>query len=80
MSVTVYTKPSCVQCRATRRALDRLDIPYQVVDLTLDEEALALVRALGHQQAPVVLAGGEHWSGFQPDRIRELVTPASVAA
>jgi glutaredoxin-like protein NrdH len=28
--------------------------------------------ALGYLQAPVVVAGNEHWSGFRPDRIKGL--------
>ena len=34
MSVTVYTKPACVQCNATYRALDKRGIEYQIVDVT----------------------------------------------
>lgn len=72
MSITVYSKPSCVQCDATYRALDKRGIEYTVVDLSIDSEALELVRSLGHQQAPVVIAGDDHWSGFRPDRITAL--------
>ena len=28
--------------------------------------------ALGYLQAPVVVAGNVHWSGFRPDRIKAL--------
>lgn len=42
MIVTVYSKPACVQCVATYRALDKQGITYQVVDLT--EDAVALQR------------------------------------
>lgn len=72
MSITVYSKPSCVQCDATYRALNKRGIEYTVVDLSVDSEALELVRSLGHQQAPVVIAGDDHWSGFRPDRITAL--------
>ena len=72
MSITVYSKPSCVQCDATYRALNKRGIEYTVVDLSIDSEALELVRSLGHQQAPVVIAGDDHWSGFRPDRITAL--------
>lgn len=75
--VTVYTKPACVQCNATYKALDKLGIEYQVVDISVDDEAREYVMALGHLQAPVVVAGSDHWSGFRPDRIKAL---ASVAA
>lgn len=74
MTVTVYSKPACVQCDATYRALDRKGIDYDVVDLTIDPTALEVVRTLGYLQAPIVVAGDVHWSGFCPDRIDELAT------
>jgi len=79
MEITVYSKPSCVQCVATCRALDRAGLDYTIVDLTTDAEALDRVRALGHQQAPVVVAGDQHWSGFRPDRVRALTEPQVLA-
>ncbi len=78
MTITVYSKPSCVQCTATYRALDRAGLDYDVVDLSLDEQALAQVMGLGYQQAPVVFADEEHWAGFRPDLIE--ATAARVAA
>ncbi|MCG7579691.1 MULTISPECIES: glutaredoxin-like protein NrdH [Mycolicibacterium] len=79
-SVTVYTKPACVQCNATYKALDKQGIAYDVVDISLDDEARDYVMALGHLQAPVVVAGGEHWSGFRPDRIKALAGVAAASA
>jgi glutaredoxin-like protein NrdH len=32
--------------------------------------------SLGYLQAPVVVAGENHWSGFRPDEISKL-TPAA---
>lgn len=72
MSITVYTKPSCVQCNATKRALQKNGLEFTEVDLTQDADALATVKALGYQQAPVVFAGGDHWAGYRPDKIRAL--------
>lgn len=72
MSVTVYSKPSCVQCTATYRALDRQGVAYTVVDLSQDEAALAKVRDLGYQQVPVVITDADHWAGFRPDKISAL--------
>lgn len=72
MSVTVYTKPACVQCNATYRALDKRGISYKTVDLSQDPQALEQVRALGYMQAPVVVSGSEHWSGFRPDMIEQI--------
>ena len=71
--ITLYTKPACVQCNATKRALDRAGLPYREVDLAEDAEAMAYIQGLGYRQAPVVVTGdGQHWSGFQPDRIAAL--------
>lgn len=73
--VTVYTKPACVQCNATSRALDRAGISYESVDVTASPEALEYVQDLGYSQAPVVVVNADdenHWSGFRPDKIGQL--------
>jgi glutaredoxin-like protein NrdH len=79
MTITVYSMPECVQCTATYRALDRQGVPYEVVDLSADDGALSLVKGLGYLQAPVVVAGSEHWSGFRPDRIKRTAAIARSA-
>jgi len=79
MTITVYTKPACVQCNATYKALDKQGLAYKVVDITEVPEARDYVMALGYLQAPVVVAGGEHWSGFRPDRIKALGAAALSA-
>lgn len=76
MTITVFSKPACVQCDATYRALDKHGLDYTIVDISTDAEALESVKSLGYQQAPVVFAGGDHWSGFRPDRIKALVASA----
>lgn len=72
MSIIVYTKPACVQCNATKKALDRAGLDYELVDISVNDEARDYVMALGYLQAPVVEAGGDHWSGFRPERISSL--------
>ncbi|WP_205877053.1 redoxin NrdH [Mycobacterium camsae] len=79
MSITVYSKPACVQCVATYKALDKQGIDYRKVDITLDPEARDYVMALGYLQAPVVVADNAHWSGFRPDRIKALAETAMSA-
>lgn len=70
--ITVYSKPGCVQCNATYRALDKLGYEYNVIDISMDPDARDYVMSLGHMQAPVVEALGDHWSGFRPDKIKQL--------
>lgn len=80
MNITVYTKPACVQCNATYKALDKQGVSYDVIDITQDSEARDYVMALGYLQAPVVVAGSEHWSGFRPDRIKALAAETASLA
>ncbi|MFE3838590.1 glutaredoxin domain-containing protein [Pseudogemmobacter sonorensis] len=71
--ITVYGKPSCVQCDATKRAMDQRGIRYRYLDLTTDREAQARVAEFGYRQAPIVEVGPDrHWCGFRPDLIREI--------
>ena len=73
MSITVYTKPACVQCTATYRALEQKGIQFDIVDISQDQDAYNSILALGYRQVPVVVAGGEHWAGFRPDKINALM-------
>ena len=79
MSITVYTKPACVQCNATYKALDNAGLDYEIIDITEVPEARDYVMALGYLQAPVVVVDGDHWSGYRPDRIKALASTALSA-
>lgn len=79
MSITVYSKPRCPQCDATYRALNQAGVTYQSVDVSADPQALEYILSLGYKQAPVVVVGDNHWSGFRPDRIKALVAQVVVA-
>ena len=76
--IYVYSKARCPQCTATYRKLKALGLPFKSFDVTEDAAALAFIRALGYQQAPVVVVReGEdehikkHWSGFRPDLLKK---------
>lgn len=73
MALTVYSKPSCVQCTMTYRVLEKKGIEYITVDITTNPAALAYItEELGYSAAPVVVASDEdHWSGFRPDLIEK---------
>lgn len=70
--VTVYTLPSCVQCESTKKYLTNRDVPFEVIDLAENAEAMDMVKSLGYQAAPVVVAGESHWSGFRPDKLNAI--------
>ncbi len=78
MAVTVYTKPSCVQCTATYRALNAKGIEFEIFDVSVDDKALQAVKDLGYLQAPVVITDEEHWSGVPSGQDRRARRAARV--
>ncbi len=71
--VTLFTKPGCVQCTMTAKVLTQNKIDYQSVDVTQNQDAFNKVVDMGYRQMPVVVAGEEHWTGFRPDKLNNLV-------
>src|SRR6478609_693521 len=85
ITVTVYSAgPRCMRCGWTCRRLEEAGIPFTVIDLTREENALLralVIDELGYSEAPVVVIDDEpehHWSGFRPDLLDQLV--ASIGA
>ncbi|MGF1876291.1 glutaredoxin-like protein NrdH [Photobacterium frigidiphilum] len=72
MDIIVYSKPQCVQCTATVKALKTKGIEHKVIDLTQDDSAMNTIQSMGYRQAPVVVIGSRHWSGFRPDMISRI--------
>ncbi|WAH99767.1 glutaredoxin domain-containing protein [Arthrobacter sp. MMS18-M83] len=75
MTITVYTITDetgreCSKCTATKKAMDRRGITYHVREMTqTDREAF---KKAGYMSAPVVVADGDTWAGFRPDKILTL--------
>ena len=78
--ITVLSKPGCVQCNATYRALDGAGLLYEVLDVTQDDQALALAHSTGITSMPIVLDGDRSWGGFRPDMIQESVDVRQASA
>jgi glutaredoxin-like protein NrdH len=78
MKVTLYSKPDCQPCKATKRSLKKFNIEFTEESIT--DENRDLLRSLGHQQAPVITVENSDseliasWSGYQPDLIECLLT------
>lgn len=77
--VVVYSSgEACMQCRMTERLMEAAGVVFERVDLS--DPANAELRAhvtndLGYVTAPVVEAGeGVHWTGFAPDRVKDLIS------
>jgi len=72
MRITIYTRNDCVQCHATKRAIESRGFAFDVINLDLTPEAADDLRAQGYRQLPVVVTDEESWSGFRPDMINRL--------
>lgn len=70
--VTIYSNPNCQPCNMTKRQFDKQGIPYDVIDMSQDEEARKYAMSLGYLEAPVVVVGERSWSGYRPANIQEL--------
>ncbi|WP_336804083.1 glutaredoxin-like protein NrdH [Erwinia aphidicola] len=72
MRIIIYTKDNCVQCNATKNAIDKKGIDYQLINLDHEPTHVDALKSLGYRQVPVVMAEQDHWSGFRPDKIQAL--------
>lgn len=78
--VTVYTKPGCKPCEATKRDLAKLAVSFTEVPIDSDPGIAAAAAELGLSSAPIVCADTEWtgplmWAGYRPDHIAKLVHP-----
>ena len=73
-SVTVWVKPSCVQCTQVKRMLERLAVPYETLDLTDPAYATQLERFIseGFKSAPITTFRDTTIAGFDPDALKAL--------
>lgn len=74
MKITVWEKPSCVQCMQTKREFDKLGIQYSVRRLDRSPKAVERFLEMGLTSAPIVETDDRRWSGFRLNRIRSLHT------
>lgn len=70
--ITVYTKTNCVQCSATKRWLDRRQVPYEEAAAAESPAILEEAQQAGIGQAPIVRLSDQNeatlamWGGFNP--------------
>lgn len=71
--ITVYEKPNCTMCEATKRFLDKNKVHYAVADI--DEDIRLIAQARGISAAPIVVVDhGDRtvmWGGFNLEKLRE---------
>lgn len=79
--LTVYSKPNCPHCEQAKSWLDSNKIEYEVVDISVNNEALDMLREHGHKSVPQLYLNGEvlvsgGWDGLKlqdPDVLKEQI-------
>ena len=73
MAITIYTLPDCVQCETTKTYLQKYQLAYESVDLSIHPDEFTRITSMGYDRVPVVISGDEHWQGFRPDKLFKLI-------
>lgn len=75
--ITIYTRSACVQCLATKRALDKETVTFREINVDQDEGAAQTLRDLGSRTLPVVevVTGGDRrtWAGYRPELVKQAI-------
>ena len=71
--VTVYSTPTCPWCDRAKDFLTKLNVPYEVKDVSVDQAAaMEMVRRSGQQGVPVIATEEEVILGFDQARLAKL--------
>ncbi len=79
-TITVYSKPACVQCHATTKGLDKAGLAYDVVDINVDDaarESQCVCQAATADRGTMV--GGSAVCS-RPSRMRAQITSTCLRA
>lgn len=76
--VTIFTTPTCRECKAAKRFLSDLGIPFKEIDISKDGKARYRVKKItGRTRTPVLVVGGKVIDGFDPARLKPLLHPSN---
>ena len=62
-----------LQCKRTKKLLDKEGADYQEINIDERPEMIDYVKDLGFSAAPVIKAGDIIFSGFQPAKLKEII-------
>lgn len=74
MTITVFSKNNCMQCKMTKRFLMENNIAFQEVNIDEQPEMIDQLKEQGFQSVPVVTSDAQPIIGFRPDQLRQLAS------
>ena len=69
--VTLYSVPTCSECRIVKEFLNKNNVNYQDIDVSLGRGAV--VKVSGQRSVPVTVVNGKAIVGFDTSVIREAL-------
>ncbi|MFC1595965.1 glutaredoxin family protein [Candidatus Margulisiibacteriota bacterium] len=73
-NIKIYSTPTCPYCQMAKQFLDNKGIAYTSIDVTTDQQAATeMVNKSGQMGVPVLDIDGHILTGFDRDRISEIL-------
>lgn len=72
-NITVFSKNNCMQCKMTKKFLEKEGVAFQEINIDEQPEYIEHVKSLGFTAAPVIQVGEMVFSGFQPAKLKEII-------
>ncbi|WP_178195825.1 glutaredoxin-like protein NrdH [Ligilactobacillus sp. Marseille-Q7487] len=74
MSLELYTKDNCIQCKMTKRFLVEHNINFEERNLSTSPEYINYLKDKGFASVPVLERDSQALiSGFRPDLLKQLI-------
>lgn len=67
----IYTKEGCGACVSAKTFMDNKGIPYEMIEIDKDKDAMNVLRKAGAMSLPFIKIGGVEIIGFNPMAILE---------
>lgn len=85
--ITVYSKPNCPYCDRTKFWLEQNNLPYTVINVFEDSNALDFIKSMGHKTVPQIYYNGNllvsgGYTGLiaqDPEELRKIIDQKDAA-
>ncbi len=79
VKIKIYSTPFCGYCKMAKDFFDKNGLPYDEVDVSVDEDAAKdMVARTGQMGVPVIEIGDEILVGFNKTQIEEVLAKAGT--
>lgn len=71
--IVVYTQPDCASCSEVARFLEDRGVPFTMLDVSRDADALEEIVSRGYMSTPVTRIGDSWVAGFKRKQLERLL-------